>query len=197
MDKTNCMICKKELYYSGLPKHIFSSQHSQNIIDAILKRKQYYEDWLKKYEQSPSSAKHPSIAFTTNVNDGFYFCHLCKFLRPVKSGHLPKCSHLKETVEFIKHALTQTPSSDTIPETPSISSTELESMKKKIQTLEKHLKQAREIQSDMDDTCDAYFSMIQNLHESYHSSFETVSEIMKQDTPKVYAKILKDLGYNL
>jgi len=195
MDKTSCTLCKKEMSFNGFRKHFFSFTHAQDIIDAIHKRKAALEDWVKSYEKSPASTKHPTLLFTNNVNDSLYFCNVCKTVRPVKNGNRPTCTHFKEIAEFIKHSLTQTPTAEQFQETPSVSTKELEDMKKKIASLEKQLKVARDIQNDLTEENDRYFTCISHMHDEESSSYEVFMEVCKTKAPELHNKIEEDLGY--
>ena len=184
------MICKKTVTYAGLKKHVFSSFHAQDIINAIHRHKSRYEAWLKKYEASPATTQAPLILFSDKPNEGYYFCPECNSLRSYRSPKLLTCGHLKETADFIRECLKKDAG---VKEDAIVSNAEVELLKKKLEKAELQLKKEREHNAILCEENMAYYSAVSHFHEHDTHSFNTIMSFMKEKEPEFHKKLLKDL----
>ena len=68
-DKTTCPLCDKSISFAGLPKHIFSSLHKNDLIVGLQKRKEVLTRDIKMF---PTTGCIPYIQVK-----GRHYLHLC------------------------------------------------------------------------------------------------------------------------
>jgi hypothetical protein len=77
----SCFICSKKVNRSKKKAHLFSDCHSQDIWNAILKKKQSFTSWIQSIEEGKRPTIVPSIYFTKSTRS-FKICLACNTIEP-------------------------------------------------------------------------------------------------------------------
>lgn len=90
MSSWNCYFCNCSTSWAGKNKHLFSKQHSLELIRAILVSRSLWVSWLKQIEAGKQLVQPPSIKIKDKA---YHICFGCKTLvQVVPSALYHPCS---------------------------------------------------------------------------------------------------------
>ena len=193
-EATTCVICSKSMSVPGYRKHIFSSTHSQDIINAIHKRKRTYQTWLESFARSPAGTSYPKLFLNDKDADACLFCPVCKSLRQLRHNASLSCGHKKEMSEFIKECLAKEPTVPVVeePEAPKVSDADLAALKKQVNRLQAQNESLKEMNAEASDDADALYTLLTHFHETDTDIFYQLMTQLKSSHSSVHERQLKN-----
>ena len=105
MSSWNCYFCNRSTSWAGKNKHLFSKEHSLELIRAILKSRSFWDSWLKQIEAGKQLVQPPSIKIK---NKAYHICFGCKTLVQVVPNslyHPCSCKLKDDHIEKIKEIM--------------------------------------------------------------------------------------------
>ena len=104
--KFSCFICKKEVHRSNKKAHLFSGFHSQDIWNALLKKKEPMSLWIKSVEEGKRPLIIPSVFFSGNPGRCYKVCLACNTIEPSTDKFLVcSCGGAAQNALAIKNIL--------------------------------------------------------------------------------------------
>lgn len=193
-EATTCTICSKSMSVPGYRKHIFSSTHTQDIINAIHMRKRTYQLWLENFAKSPAGTSYPKLYLNNKDADACLFCPVCKSLRQLRHNATLSCGHKKEMSEFIKECLAKEPTVAVPeePEAPKVSDADLAALKKQVVRLQTQNESLKDMNVEASDDADALYTLLTHFHETDTDIFYRMMSHMKTTNPDAHARQLKN-----
>jgi len=199
---TNCYICKEKVSFSGKSKHFFSKKHSEDIQQAILKKKEKFMEWINDVSRKIKKIT-PTVRFH---NRAYHICLMCKKITPDSDSYVNcLCGKTTENAQAILDILNA--STDILTTSHSEDSLELQEEIKKLKAENEKLRAADEkskqtikkLQSesiDAEEPYDCLFHILTHCQEKGTETFKfnDLIELLKGDCySNTYSKVKKDL----
>jgi hypothetical protein len=195
-DVCSCPLCNKEFSFPGLKKHLFSTSHIQDMINAIHKKKITYNAWLYKFAASPNTTPFPRICFTDKEADACQFCTVCKSIRYIKNNRPLTCNHKSEIAEFIRECLKKEVINSVVEETPAEDDQkmlkDLTALKKQVNRLQSQVESLKSLNEEASDDADALYTLLTHFHETDSDIFYQMMTHIKTSNPATHARQLKN-----
>ena len=199
---TSCLICSKSVSYQGLDKHLFSKTHSQDIINALFKRKKVILEWISEYEKGNKKTSPFVPIYFKSPAKCFRICYPCKHLAPDMKEHI--CNKKGENAEIIKNILTtQEPVIEdqkevSIQTDPIVlgdgNNDEVLRLRKQLEAL----KNKEKVNQDKIDSAfqldDALYAILSHLQDNNFDSFKDCLRVLNDGYNEVYEKQQNNLG---
>jgi hypothetical protein len=166
-EKTDCPLCSKSLYYSGLKKHMFSKNHS-NI-------------WNAPSNRTRLQTCYNSGAKNTIQIKNLYICFGCKTFTRRDIPH--SCPNKAKTLEFIKSIL-DVPVR--IPEPPALPTALPPAPQVDVEKLKKEIAKLSEMLTESDGK--------NELVDEFQSALKFVLKFVKSENPELHETIMDNLG---
>jgi len=204
--KYSCFICGKQVTRSNKPKHLFSSAHTQDLYNEILKKKERFSVWIQSVEEG-NPVVIPSIYYAkTTLARGYKICYACKTLQetPIAfstcscGGVVQNAAIIKDILEtktfianpeYQKSVAVETKTADTQTE-----GGEIEKLQKEITRLKKRLEINESILEEAPDMDDGLFNVLQLIQDDSLDKFIDAMKILKTDYPLAYERQKSNFG---
>lgn len=193
-EATTCVICSKSMSIPGYRKHIFSSTHAQDIVNAIHKRKRTYQLWLENFAKSPAGTSYPKLFLNDKDADACLFCPVCKSLRHLRHNATLTCNHKKEMCEYIKECLAKEPTTAVPeePEAPKVSEADIAALKKQVTRLQAQNESLKDMNAEASDDADALLTLLTHFQENDTDIFYQLMTRLKSTHSSVHERQLKN-----